>query len=91
MILDEPTNHLDADTSRALCEALDTYTGAIIAVSHDEHFVNRVITRESQEKTKDFIKGQIFVMSKNQLQLFDGNFNQYKQIVIKKVRKGIND
>jgi len=89
LILDEPTNHLDVDTSRALCEALDHYTGAIIAVSHDEHFVNRVITRESQEKTKDFVKGQIFVMSKNRLQLFEGNFNQYKQVVIKKVKKGL--
>jgi len=43
LILDEPTNHLDADTVRALCESLSTFEGAIIAVSHDEAFVNKVI------------------------------------------------
>lgn len=39
----QPTNHLDGVTVNALCDALSTYEGAVIAVSHDEDFINRVV------------------------------------------------
>jgi ATP-binding cassette, subfamily F, member 3 len=57
LILDEPTNHLDSDTVRALCEALDSYEGTIVAVSHDEAFVNKIVEsgkKQSAEKGHRF-------------------------------------
>merc|ERR1712139_106505 len=45
MVMDEPTNHLDLETSDALADALVAFTGAVLAVSHDQHFVQKVCNR----------------------------------------------
>ncbi len=42
LLLDEPTNDLDIDTLCILEDYLDTFAGAVIAVSHDRHFIDRI-------------------------------------------------
>jgi len=45
LLLDEPTNHLDFETSEALADALGSYGGTVIFVSHSRTFVNTVANR----------------------------------------------
>jgi ATP-binding cassette subfamily F protein uup len=45
LLLDEPTNHLDADTTQWLETFLIDYPGAVMLITHDRYFLDRVVTR----------------------------------------------
>lgn len=64
ILLDEPTNHLDIDTLTWLEEYLKIYSGALIIVSHDRHFVNSVTNKTLEVFDK-------------QINFFPGNYNAY--------------
>ncbi|MCW5962335.1 MAG: ABC-F family ATP-binding cassette domain-containing protein [Pyrinomonadaceae bacterium] len=64
LILDEPTNHLDADTIEFLEEYLRKYTGALLLVTHDRYFLDRVTNR-------------IFEIDRGTIQSFAGNYAYY--------------
>ncbi|MBK5259174.1 MAG: ABC-F family ATP-binding cassette domain-containing protein [Thermoanaerobaculia bacterium] len=62
MLLDEPTNHLDVYTREALEEALERFTGALIVVSHDRYFVDRVAEN-------------IIVVEDGEAEVYHGNYS----------------
>ncbi len=64
LILDEPTNHLDADTIEWLEDYLRRYTGALLLVTHDRYFLDRVTNR-------------IFEIERGGIQAFAGNYAYY--------------
>src|SRR5579884_3517203 len=64
MLLDEPSNHLDIDTTRWLEEYLARQPEAMLVVSHDRYFLDRVVTK-------------VFELSASRLAAYPGNFKQY--------------
>ena len=64
LILDEPTNHLDADTIEWLEDYLRRYSGALLLVTHDRYFLDRVTNR-------------IFEIDRGAIQTFGGNYAYY--------------
>jgi ATP-binding cassette subfamily F protein uup len=64
LILDEPTNHLDADTIEWLETYLARYRGALLLVTHDRYFLDRVTNR-------------IFEIDRGIVQSFGGNYAYY--------------
>ncbi len=60
LILDEPTNHLDVEGIYALTKALREFTGTVIIVSHDRHFVGNIADRIialTESGKKDYLGG----------------------------------
>lgn len=64
LILDEPTNHLDAETVEWLERFLASFTGALLLVTHDRYFLDRVTNR-------------IIEINRGRVQRFDGNYAYY--------------
>src|SRR5436305_6672145 len=64
LILDEPTNHLDAETITWLEAYLARYRGALLLVTHDRYFLDRVTSR-------------ILEIDRGQVQSFQGNYGYY--------------
>lgn len=55
LILDEPTNHLDITSKEILEEAVRSYTGTVLYVSHDRYFINQTATRILELKHQTLI------------------------------------
>jgi ATP-binding cassette subfamily F protein 3 len=56
LLMDEPTNHLDVAAADALANALDSYTGTLIFVSHNTTFVNRLATKVWDISNSDVVE-----------------------------------
>ncbi|WP_173931308.1 ABC-F family ATP-binding cassette domain-containing protein [Chelativorans sp. Marseille-P2723] len=64
-ILDEPTNHLDIDSREALVEALNSYDGAVILISHDRHLIEACADR-------------LWLVDRGMVTPFDGDLEDYR-------------
>lgn len=51
IIMDEPTNHLDMETIDTLVEALHSFKGGLIVISHDQYFLSKVCINDNNEQT----------------------------------------
>ncbi len=64
LILDEPTNHLDIVSKEILEQAVASYTGTVVYVSHDRYFINKTATR-------------VFELTDKRLVQYEGNYDYY--------------
>ena len=64
LILDEPTNHLDIQSIGVLTEALRQYSGTFVLVSHDRHFLDRVVNK-------------VLRVEDGHVEAYEGNFSDY--------------
>ncbi|MDR1411293.1 MAG: energy-dependent translational throttle protein EttA [Spirochaetaceae bacterium] len=66
LLLDEPTNDLDVNTLRALEEAVDTFAGVTLVISHDRWFLDRIATH-------------ILAFEDGEVIWYDGNWSEYAE------------
>jgi ATPase subunit of ABC transporter with duplicated ATPase domains len=66
LLLDEPTNDLDVNTLRALEEALDSFAGVSLVISHDRWFLDRIATH-------------ILAFEDGDVVWYDGNWSEYAE------------
>jgi ATP-binding cassette subfamily F protein 3 len=64
LVLDEPTNHLDIATREILLDAIQTFPGTVMIVSHDRHFLKQITTK-------------VFEVDKNNLTVVEGSWDYY--------------
>ncbi|MCA5011823.1 MULTISPECIES: ABC-F family ATP-binding cassette domain-containing protein [unclassified Enterococcus] len=64
LILDEPTNHLDIDTLSWLENYLPSYSGALLIVSHDRYFLDKVVN-------------EVYEISRHKMRYYKGNYSKY--------------
>jgi ATP-binding cassette subfamily F protein 3 len=73
LILDEPTNHLDIDSRRALLDALNTYEGAVILITHDRSLMELVADR-------------LWLAADGTIVPFDGDMDDYAKFVLERAK-----
>jgi ATP-binding cassette subfamily F protein 3 len=64
LLLDEPTNHLDMRAKDVLLEALASYTGTVVLVSHDRYFIDKLATR-------------VFEVGDGRVEVYPANYEDY--------------
>ena len=64
LLLDEPTNHLDLETTKWLEDYLKYFKGAIIIISHDRYFLDKIVT-------------QIYDVALGDVKRYVGNYEQF--------------
>jgi ATP-binding cassette subfamily F protein 3 len=64
LILDEPTNHLDIQSREILLEALQKYSGTVVLVSHDRHFLRSLANR-------------VFEIDHGGMRVYEGSYEYY--------------
>ena len=66
LLLDEPTNHLDLNSITWLETYILNYPGAVLIVSHDRYFLNRIVTK-------------VIEIENGELMTYSGNYTDYSQ------------
>lgn len=67
LLLDEPTNDIDVNTLRALEEAIESFAGCVLVISHDRWFIDRLATHI------------LAYEDDSQVVFFEGNFSDYEK------------
>lgn len=64
LVLDEPTNHLDIRSREILLDALRDFSGTVVLVSHDRHFLRLLVDR-------------VFEIDHGEMRVYEGNYEYY--------------
>ena len=64
LVLDEPTNHLDIRSREILLDALKNFSGTVVLVSHDRHFLRQLVDR-------------VFEIDHGEMRVYEGNYEYY--------------
>ena len=78
LIMDEPTNHLDLEMCHALTMALQSFSGAMILVSHDRHLLRNSVD-------------EFLLVAEGKVQNFDGDLDEYQQWILKSKRDNTSE
>jgi sulfate-transporting ATPase len=73
LLLDEPTNDIDVNTLRALEEAIESFAGCVLVISHDRWFIDRLATHI------------LAFEDDSQVVFFEGNFSDYEAAKIERL------
>jgi ATP-binding cassette subfamily F protein 3 len=78
LLLDEPTNHLDIDSRQALVQAINSFEGAVVLISHDPHLI---------ELTAD----RLWLVAGGTVKSFDGDMDDYRKLLTEQRRDNDED
>jgi energy-dependent translational throttle protein EttA len=73
LLLDEPTNDLDVETLRALEDALESFAGCAVVISHDRFFLDRICTH------------MLAFEGDSHVEWFEGNFEDYEEDKVRRL------
>ena len=78
VVFDEPTNHLDMESIDALIEAVESFRGGVVVVSHDQYFITKTC-------------GELWVVGEGEATRFRGPFDEYKKFTLAKTKKRVEE
>jgi ATP-binding cassette subfamily F protein 3 len=64
LVLDEPTNHLDIKSREILLDTLQRFSGTVVLVSHDRHFLRSLVDR-------------VFEIDHGEMRVYEGSYEYY--------------
>jgi hypothetical protein len=100
-VLDEITTHLDFHTVTALVDALSSWNGAILVVSHDRYLVRRVVEGEKDEvgsdeeeeaddEEEELHRRTVFLLKGGVMKVLERGVEQFAESLEKRVEKLLN-
>lgn len=78
LILDEPTNNLDLESIDALADALSTFQGGVVIVTHDERLIRAT-------------ECVLYVVEDNSIEEIEGDFDDYRQEILEQLGEVVNN
>jgi ATP-binding cassette, subfamily F, member 1 len=82
LLLDEPTNHLDMQSIDALCDAVTSFGGGVVVISHDSTLLDALC--EDEERS------EVWIVEDGQVKKWGGDFEDYKDSLIREIKSDLD-